>query len=58
MNLGNNGIELDVYDASDKHLGDLRIGKKKLEWCKGSTRRGNGKVVTWEKLIEFFQSQP
>ena len=29
MQLGNNGIELDVYDNKDKHLGDLRIGRLK-----------------------------
>ena len=42
MDLGNNGIELDVYDNEGKHLGDLVISKAKIEWCKGRTRRGNG----------------
>ncbi len=58
MDLGNNGIELDVYDNQDKHLGDLRIGKARLEWCKGKTRKGNGNQVTWKQLIDWFEQQP
>jgi len=56
MDLGNNGIELDVYDG-DEHLGDLRIGKGTIEWCKGRTRRGNGVQVRWTDLIGWLESQ-
>jgi hypothetical protein len=56
MELGNNGIELDVYDSSGNHLGDLRIGKATIEWCKGRTRRGNGVQVSWTELIDWFES--
>ncbi len=55
MQLGNNGIELDVYDNKDSHLGDLRVGKAKIEWCKGKTQVGNGIKVTWEDLIAWFE---
>jgi len=47
MELGNNGIELDVYDNDGNHLGDLRIGRATIEWCKGRTRKGNGVQVSW-----------
>jgi len=57
MELGNNGIELDVYDNAGNHLGDLRIGKATIEWCKGRTRRGNGNQVSWEQLTRWLQSQ-
>ena len=57
MNLGNNGIELDIYDNDDKHLGDLRISKAKIEWCKGATRKGHGKEVKWEELIAFLEQR-
>jgi hypothetical protein len=57
MDLGNNGIELDVYDNQNNHLGDLRIGRATLEWCKGRTRTGNGKEVSWKDLIELFESK-
>lgn len=57
MQLGSKGIELDVYDNKDKHLGDLRVGKAKLEWCSGRTRTGHGIQVSWEELIEFFESR-
>ncbi|HEY9161761.1 MAG TPA: hypothetical protein VIS94_11820 [Desulfomonilia bacterium] len=56
MDLGNNGIELDVYDNNDKHLGDLRIGKATIEWCPGRTHKGNGKQKNWDELIRFFNS--
>ena len=32
MDLGNNGLQLDVYGNDGTYLGDLRIGKAKLEW--------------------------
>jgi len=55
MEVGNNGIELDVYDH-DIHLGDLRIGKATIEWCPGRTRKGNGAKKRWEELIAFFNA--
>jgi hypothetical protein len=55
MNLGNNGIELEVYDNKDRHLGDLRIGKATIEWCKGRTQAGNGDRKNWQQLIDFFE---
>jgi hypothetical protein len=57
MDVGNKGIELDVYDASATHLGDLRIGKAKIEWCKGKTTTGHGIQVGWIDLIAWFESQ-
>ncbi len=54
MELGNNGIELDVYDG-DQHLGDLRIGKATIEWCRGRVRIGNGVKKNWSELIAWFE---
>jgi hypothetical protein len=54
MELGNNGLEMDVYDNQDNHLGDLRIGRGTIEWCAGRTRKGNGKQKSWDELIAFF----
>lgn len=55
MDIGNNGIELDVYDNEGKHLGDLRIGKATIEWCKGRTRTGNGVKKKWPDLIAWLE---
>jgi hypothetical protein len=55
MELGNKGIELDVYDANGTHLGDLRLGRATIEWCRGRTRTGNGIQKSWEELIAWFQ---
>ena len=56
MELWNNGIELRVYDNDSNHLGDLRIGRATIEWCRGRTRTGNGVKVSWQKLIGWFES--
>lgn len=55
MELGNKGLELDVYDTRGSHLGDLCIGRATIEWCKGRTRRGNGIKKSWQDLIRFFE---
>lgn len=58
MDLGNNGVTFDVYDNNDDFLGDLRLGRGTIEWCKGKTRAGRGVKVRWNELIAFFESQP
>lgn len=55
MDLGNNGVTFDVYDTKDSFLGDLRLGKGTIEWCKGRTVAGNGVKVKWSDLIGFFE---
>ncbi len=57
MDLKTNGITFDVYDNKDKFLGDLRIGKGTIEWCKGKTQSGNGIQVKWPDFIEYFESK-
>jgi hypothetical protein len=57
MELGNNGIELDVYDTADKHPGDLRIGRGTIEWCAGRKHKGNGVQKSWKELIAFFEAE-
>lgn len=57
MDLGNNGVTFDVYDNEGKFLGDLRIGKGTIEWCKGKTQAGNGIKVKWIDLIDYFESK-
>ena len=58
MELGNTGIELDVYDNQGKHLGDLRVSKATIEWCKGRVRNGNGNKTDWPALIAWLEQQP
>ncbi len=56
MEIKNNGIELEVYDAEGKeHVGDLVITKRKLIWCAGKTDRENGFSIEWEKFISFMK---
>ncbi|OLH13374.1 hypothetical protein IXO675_008075 [Xanthomonas oryzae pv. oryzae] len=53
MELGNNGVIFDVYD-NETFLGDLRLARGKVEWCKGKTKSGNGIQVKWTELLAFF----
>ncbi len=53
--LGNTGIILEVRDTDDSFLGKLRIGKGKIEWCRGKTPLGNGKTKTWEEFIDLME---
>ncbi|WP_311239299.1 MULTISPECIES: hypothetical protein [unclassified Xanthomonas] len=54
MELGNNGVTFDVYGNDETFLGDLRLGRGKVEWCKGRTKSGNGIQVSWTELLAFF----
>ncbi|MBS1911504.1 MAG: hypothetical protein JST22_05930 [Bacteroidetes bacterium] len=57
MDIKTKGIELDIYDNSDKHLGDLVINKAGLTWCKGKTTAAKGKKIPWADFIEFMESR-
>jgi len=56
MEIKNKGIELDVYDNQDSHLGDLVITKSGLTWCKGRIRKENGIQVSWQDFIDWMES--
>ncbi len=58
MEIKNTGIELDVYDTNDKHLGDLVITKSKLIWCNGKTNSQNGTVIKWNDFIAYMKTMP
>jgi hypothetical protein len=51
MDVKNKGVEFEVYDNQGEHLGDVILSKAKVIWCKGKTRRKNGRSFTWEEFI-------
>lgn len=55
MEIKNKGIELDVYDNDDKHLGDLVVTKTGLTWCKGRTKVENGVKIKWQNFIDYME---
>ena len=55
MEIKNKGVELQVKDNNDKHLGDLIINKTGLIWCKGRTTVANGKKMTWQDFINSME---
>jgi hypothetical protein len=57
MELKNNGVTFDIYDNSGNYLGDIRLGKATIEWCKGKTRPGNGYQKTWDELMAWFENR-
>jgi hypothetical protein len=56
MELGNDGIMLDVYEPGESgaHLGDLRFGRGTIEWCPGRVHQGNGHQVKWPDFIAWI----
>ncbi len=57
MKIKNKGVELEIHDNEDRHLGDLIVNKTKVIWCKGRTRPANGVAITWPKFIEMMESR-
>ncbi len=57
MEIKNKGVELDVYDSSNTHLGDLIVTKSGLTWCKGKTTPAKGKKIKWEDFISFMDNK-
>jgi len=57
MDVKNNGVELQVKNNQDEHMGDLIVTKTGLTWCKGRTRRENGTKIAWERFIEIMDGQ-
>ncbi|WP_313818756.1 hypothetical protein [Cupriavidus sp.] len=53
MELKNNGMELQIHDNNDVHLGDLVVNKSRLEWCDGRTRVGNGVQIAWKDFVAY-----
>lgn len=56
MDIKTKGIELDVYDNSGKHLGDLIVTSTGLTWCNGKTKRANGHKINWATFISTANS--
>lgn len=52
--LGNNGVLLELSEG-DRRFGTLRVGRAKVEWRRGKTRRGNGKSIGIKKLIALIE---
>lgn len=57
MDLKNNGVEFEVADNQGEHLGDVILTKTSVIWCKGRTRRANGKRFSWEEFIEHMERE-
>lgn len=55
MEIKNKGIELDIYDTNNEHLGDLVVNRAMVTWCRGKTKPKNGKSLTWKKFIEIME---
>ena len=56
MEIKSKGVEFEVRDPQDNFLGDCIVTKTGLIWCKGKTKRPNGKKVSWNNLIDWIQS--
>ncbi len=56
IEVGTNGVEFEVKDTKDKSLGSLVITKGSLIWCKGKTKKEDGKKITWKKFMDMMEA--
>lgn len=54
IDLGNNGIILEIRDNDGNFVGKLRIGKATVEWCAGKTHMGRGHMHRLESVIAWL----
>lgn len=57
MEIKNTGIEIDVTDNNDDHLGDLYVTKTQLIRCHGKTQKENGKSIKWQDFIDYMRKE-
>lgn len=55
IELGNNGITMEVRDSAGGLVGKLRLGKATVEWCQGKVSIGKGKMVPIEDVIDYIR---
>ena len=55
MEVKNTGIEFEIRDNNDNFLGDCYLTKASLIWCKGRTKKENGKRMSWGKFIKMME---
>lgn len=56
ITLGNKGILLTIADNNGSHVGHLRLGQATVEWRKGRTRAGNGKIIKLQDLVNLLDT--
>ena len=56
VELKNRGIELEIRNPQGEFLGDLVVTKTHLIWCKGRTKRENGKTISWAAFQTYMNS--
>ncbi len=55
IRLKNVGLELHVTHSNGSHKGDLYISRKGLIWCRGKTKRENGKEIGWHDFADYME---
>jgi len=55
MEIKNKGIEIDVSNPKNRHLGDLYVTKSGLIWCKGKKDKKNGEKISWTDFISRIE---
>ena len=56
VELKNRGIELEIRNPQGEFFGDLVVTKTQLIWCKGRTKRENGKMISWAAFQTYMNS--
>lgn len=54
MEVKNKGVEFEIRNNNNEHIGDIIINKTGLIWCEGRTSKKNGKRKTCEEVRQYF----
>ncbi|MFN3231371.1 MAG: hypothetical protein ACE363_04340 [Alphaproteobacteria bacterium] len=57
MEVRNKGIEFEIRDPDGTFRGDCYLTKTGLIWCQGKTKKQNGIPVSWDRFIEWAESE-
>ena len=55
MEVKNKGIEIEIRNTNGKHLGNIFLNKKGMQWCKAKVGEGKGEKITWQEFIEYME---
>jgi hypothetical protein len=57
LNVGSKGIEFEIRTPDGKsQVGDVYLTMTGITWCKGKTKKANGKKISWAKFIAHMNA--
>jgi hypothetical protein len=57
MEVKNKGIEFEIRDDPDGHVGDVVLTKTGITWCRGKTTLAKGKFLSWDEFMAMMDGR-